>query len=164
MNIAHPPQHPRAVHRPRLHQRFRDGLQPGKEEDEVIGHLLPRAGDDHHRHGLIAAGNRIPHAGENVVYVKHDPGTGIEDKPKSEADGRGRDGIGPDHPDLVGFEAAQLAVNEHRKRQRHANCQSGRPDGIDHRDPDRVPIKIIRQNFLEIIKAHPGVAAAPGLL
>ncbi|MNL53627.1 hypothetical protein D3C87_1768900 [compost metagenome] len=50
----------RAVDRRGLDQRFRDRLQAGDEEKEIVADLFPGRRNDDQHHGLIAVQKRIP--------------------------------------------------------------------------------------------------------
>ena len=59
----------RAVDGRGLEHAFRDRLQPGEEEQEVIGYLFPGCGENDQERGLIAVEQWIPVDAEGTEIV-----------------------------------------------------------------------------------------------
>ena len=111
----------RAVHPGCLGHRARDGLQAGKEENKIITHLFPGAGQDHDAHRLGAVQLVVPGDAVPVEPAAQQPDGGMQDEdPQNGRHGRGHR-VGPDQQGAIHAAPAQIAIREHRQQQRCAH-------------------------------------------
>jgi hypothetical protein len=162
LKVAHAAQRAGAIHRRGFRERARDRLQAGEEEDEVVGDHGPGVGQHDQDHGVEPVARRVPQAGEPLVQRRQKAGIGREDEAEGQAHGGRGHGVGPEVHETIGAVAGQLAVDEHRQdqRDRHRRRRAGQRE--QHRDPDRAPVQLVAEHGLEILPAHPLVAAAEG--
>ena len=100
-------------------------MQPGQEEQEVVGNLFPGRGQHHHQHGLIAIQRIIPVNARGLQRAANQPDIRVEQENiKNGGNGR-RHGIGPDQQRAIGILATNMPVGQHRQAKRQAHGKHG---------------------------------------
>ena len=130
----------RAINGGGFDQRFRDRLQAGDEEQEIVADLLPccRGNDKHHR--LIAVEQRVPIISGRANEIGERSHRRIEqEEPEHARDGR-CNRIGPDHQRTVDAFAADDLVGHDGEQQGKSHGNERGRDGEDHRHLKRVHI------------------------
>ena len=122
-----PPHRAGAVDRAGLEDAFRDRLQAGQKEQEIIGDLLPHRRHHHQRHGVVAVQQRIPVEIHPAQRPRQRAERGMKHEDPEHAGDRGRHRIGPDHQRLVGAGGLQVLVGLGCKQQRNRQRQRRRP-------------------------------------
>ena len=124
---------PGAVDGGGLDHRFRDRLQPGQEEQEIVADLLPGGGQHHQRHGVVAVEQRVPVDAERAQAARHQAERGLEHEEPQHAGNGGRHRVGPDQQRLVDAGALDALVGLHREQQRDRQRERADGDGEDAR-------------------------------
>ena len=145
---------PGAVDRRRLDQRFRDRLQAGEEEQEVVADLLPHRGHDHQQHRLVAVEDPVPVDRPALQHVGHDADRGREQERPQHAGDRRRHRVGPDQQRLVGERAAHDAVGHGREQQRDGDAAARDQHAEQRRDLERLEVVAVREQRGEILEAR----------
>ncbi len=141
-----------AVDRGRLDQRFRDRLQAGQEEQEVVADLLPHGGDHDQDQRLPRIEQVIPVVAQRAQQVGYHAKRRIEQEQPEHGGDRRRDGVGPDQQRLVHLGAANDAVGEDGEQQRHGETDDGDQDGEYRRDLERRQVTRVVEQVAEVVE------------
>ena len=140
-----------------LHQGCRHVLQPGHEEDEVVGDLLPGGGQGDQEEGLAAVEQVIPlHAEALEQHVRQHPDVGVEHEHPQHAGHQGGHRIGPDQHGLVEQGPADAAVGLHRQEQGDAHGDERYEAGIDEGPHQGIQVQRVLEQLGVVLHPHEG--------
>ena len=135
-----PPHRPCAVDRRGLDHAFRDRLQPGEKEQEIVADLVPDRDDDDEDHRMGAVQHRIPVDAIALHRAGDHAEAGLEHEDEQHARHRRRHRIGHDQKRTIDLDAAQVVVGHHREQQAEAERESHHQRRKHQGDADRLVI------------------------
>lgn len=137
-----------------FNERTRDGVQPGEEEEEIVGNLFPRGGHHEQEERLIPVDLVVPRVAEVVQGLGQDAAGRVEEKEPEHARERRRDGVGDDEHGFVERAAPVHLIREHGEEQGRAHRQHDGGEAEHERQTQRFQVAGIGKEGDEIVESH----------
>ena len=153
-----------AVDRRRLEHRFRNHLESGQEEQEVVGDLLPGRRHHHQKHGLAADQHVVPLVAQGPQPQREDAVGRAEQEQPEDPGHRGRDRIGPQQRAPVNRRALYHPVRQDREQEPGGQREKGGGDAELGGDEHRFEIMRIVEQFLEVLEPDELTSQTEGIL
>jgi len=135
-----PPHRLGAVDRGGLDHAFRNGLQAGEEEQEIVADLVPDRDDDDEDHRVRPVQHRIPVDAVALQRARDHAETGLEHEDEEHAGNRRRHRIGNDEERAVDLDAGDAAVRHRGEQQAERQREESHQRRKDKSDSDRLII------------------------